>query len=199
MTAKNNPRAKSLLQPKPVGPTEGVGHGVHRVDGRWGRAQTIFDSELYQELVGAEDQEGFTHKAGLVERAARNERVSPLTLEERREIAATLHEVEAKQHREFHVRSQAIQAATSDTKERSHLRKAMTGPQLERLVNEAGVTTAEWEALAMTAEGGSIREIAGLLGIAHQTVHRRLSRARRKIQAIGVPLVSMDSKRGSNQ
>ena len=54
-------------------------------------------------------------------------------------------------------------------------------PDLEALARALGVTDAEWEALAMTAEGMSERDAAGLIGISQPAVQKRLRKARAKI------------------
>jgi len=57
---------------------------------------------------------------------------------------------------------------------------------VEAMCRKAGLTEREWEALAITIEGNSLRECAAYLEIAHQTVARRLGRARAKLQSGGL-------------
>ena len=55
------------------------------------------------------------------------------------------------------------------------------GIDLEGFCREAGLSDAQWEAIAMSVEGFSARQIAGFLEISHQAVSRRLKRARQTL------------------
>lgn len=58
----------------------------------------------------------------------------------------------------------------------------LTDVDVEALARAAGITDAEWEALAMVGEGLNQREAAGLLAVTQQAVQRRLQRARQKLR-----------------
>jgi hypothetical protein len=149
-------------------------YGRHAVDLTIGEAFDFAQSKqpVYDEtdLVKALDE--------AVAEAENHAWTPPLGEAERAELQAELHEVEMALHVESHLRRLALGAADPD--DRAALRRSLKDADLEALLQSIGVTDAEWEAIAMTANG-SIRDVGELLHISHVAVQRRVNRARSKV------------------